>query len=58
MKLYLIRATINDINQLQQISRQTFYETFAPVNTEENMKKYLEEQFSTEKLTDLLPTFQ
>lgn len=47
----LIRATINDIDQLQQVSRQTFYETFSPINTEENMRKYLEEELSTEKLT-------
>lgn len=40
-----------DIGQLQEISRQTFIETFAAVNTEENMLKYLEEAFSTEKLT-------
>lgn len=37
--------------QLQQIGRQTFYETFSAGNTEENMTKYLEEGFTTEKLT-------
>jgi ribosomal protein S18 acetylase RimI-like enzyme len=50
----LIRATISDINQLQQVSRLTFYETFASVNTEENMRKYLAEEFSTEKLSNEL----
>jgi ribosomal protein S18 acetylase RimI-like enzyme len=45
------RVTLNDIDQLQKISRQTFYETFSAGNTEENMKKYLEEGFSLEKLT-------
>lgn len=49
--IILNRATLSDINQLQQISRQTFYETFSVVNTEENMRKYLEEEFSTEKLS-------
>lgn len=44
------RVTRNDVEQLQQISRQTFSETFAAGNTEENMKKYLEEGFSVEKL--------
>lgn len=39
-----------DVLQLQTISRQTFYETFAAGNTEENMKKYMEEGFSIEKL--------
>ena len=54
VNISLIRATINDIDQLQQVSRQTFYETFSPVNTEENMRKYLDEELSTEKLTDEL----
>jgi GNAT superfamily N-acetyltransferase len=36
---------------LQNIGKQTFYETFSEANTEENMKKYLEEELSTEKLT-------
>ena len=52
--IILNRATLSDINQLQQISRQTFYETFSVVNTEENMRKYLEEEFSTDKLSEEL----
>jgi len=44
------KATLNDIDQLQNIGIQTFYETFSLGNTEENMKKYLSEGFSTEKL--------
>ena len=47
----ITRATINDVEQLQKIGRKTFYETFSAANTEENMKKYLEEGFSIEKLT-------
>ena len=45
------RATFNDLGQLQKIGRQTFSETFSAGNTDENMKKYLEEGFSVEKLT-------
>lgn len=45
------KVTINDLDQLQQIGRQTFYETFASGNTEENMNKYLDEAFSVAKLT-------
>ncbi|MGF6930639.1 ribosomal protein S18 acetylase RimI-like enzyme [Chitinophaga sp. W2I13] len=45
------KVTQNDMAQLQQIGRQTFYETFSAGNTEENMTKYLEEGFTTEKLT-------
>lgn len=39
------KVTLNDIEQLQEIGRQTFFETFSVGNTEENMKKYLEEVF-------------
>jgi ribosomal protein S18 acetylase RimI-like enzyme len=45
------RVTLNMIDQLQKIGRKTFYETFSDGNTEENMKKYLEEELSIEKLT-------
>lgn len=45
------RVTLADLDELQKIGRQTFYETFSSGNTEENMKKYLEEGFSVEKLT-------
>jgi diamine N-acetyltransferase len=48
------RVTLDDIDDLQKISRQTFFETFSPWNSIENMKKYLEEGFSTEKLSDEL----
>lgn len=45
------RVTVSSIGQLQKIGRQTFSETFSAGNTEENMKRYLEEGFFTEKLT-------
>src|SRR6478735_8124053 len=44
-------VTLNDIDQLTKISRQTFSETFSAGNSEENLKKYLEEELSAEKLT-------
>lgn len=47
-------VTLNDIDQLQKIGRQTFSETFSAHNTEEDMNKYLEEGFSTEKLASEL----
>lgn len=46
----IVPVNTNDIAMLQQISRQTFAETFSAVNTEENMRKYLEEAYSAEKL--------
>lgn len=44
------KVTVSDIKLLQEIGRQTFYETFSAGNSEENMTKYLEEGFSEEKL--------
>lgn len=44
-------VTLDNIDQLQNIGRQTFYETFSAGNSEENMAKYLEEGLSIEKLT-------
>lgn len=45
------KVTFNDIDRLQNIGRQTFFDTFSEGNSEENMSKYLEEGFSTVKLT-------
>lgn len=38
------------MTELQRMGKQTFYETFSAVNTEENMNKYLEESFSSDQL--------
>lgn len=45
------KITKDEILQLQEIGRQTFYETFAESNTEDNMKTYLENGFSIDKIT-------
>ena len=44
------RVKPDDISQLQQIGRQTFYETFSAENSEENMTRYLDDSFSIDKL--------
>ena len=44
------KITLNEIEKLQKIGRQTFLETFSESNSEENMKSYLKEGFSIEKL--------
>jgi len=44
------KVTLAHIDQLQQISRQTFIETFSEINTEENMTKYLDESFNISRL--------
>jgi hypothetical protein len=44
------KVTLEDLEKLQSISRQTFHETFASQNSAENMSTYLEASFSLEKL--------
>lgn len=50
INIEILEATINDIEVLQKIGRQTFSETFAASNSLENMTQYLETGFSTEKI--------
>jgi ribosomal protein S18 acetylase RimI-like enzyme len=45
------KASLADLERLQQIGRQTFQETFATGNSEENLADYLANGFSQEKLT-------
>ena len=55
MKAIVIKkVTPNEIAQLQAIGKETFTETFSSTNSEEDMKSYLEDAFSTEKLKDEL----
>lgn len=49
MQISSVNST--DIETLQELSRQTFSETFAPDNTPENMSYFLKKHFDTEKLT-------
>lgn len=44
------KISLDDLEKLQNIGRITFKETFSESNSEENMKNYLEEAFSDEKL--------
>tara|TARA_R110002020_G_scaffold449479_2_gene662759 strand:- start:16729 stop:17268 length:540 start_codon:yes stop_codon:yes gene_type:complete len=48
------RVSIDDLDQLQRISKQTFAETFSSGNSEANMNNYLENSFSAKKLQDEL----
>ena len=50
-KIEISKIGLNEIAELQTIGKQTFFETFADGNTEENMQKYLEEGFTVDKLT-------
>ena len=51
MQAYEIKkVTIADIQDLQQISRETFSETFGSQNSTENMEKFLNKAYAEEKL--------
>jgi len=50
-KIKIIKVELQDLEQLQEIARKTFFETFSELNSEENMTKYLAEGFSNEKLS-------
>ncbi|MGJ1319163.1 N-acetyltransferase family protein [Sphingobacterium spiritivorum] len=45
------KVTLSDVDQLQQIGKRTFSETFSTENSAENMLKYLDEGFALDKLT-------
>lgn len=45
------KATLKDLSLLQKISTQTFTETFAAVNTPENINSYITEKLNIEQLT-------
>jgi ribosomal protein S18 acetylase RimI-like enzyme len=50
MNIQVEQVSLNEVEQLQLICMQTFAETFSSKNSEENMKEYLENGFSTEEL--------
>ncbi len=41
----------NEIDELQKFSKETFVEAFSNQNSEENMRKYLDENLSIQRLT-------
>jgi ribosomal protein S18 acetylase RimI-like enzyme len=45
------RATLSDLQAIRSICTQTFIETFAAVNTAENITNYIAESFNSERLT-------
>lgn len=50
MELTIRRATKKDAALIADLSRQTFYDTFAAYNTPENMQKFLSLQFTKGRL--------
>lgn len=55
MEQLIIRpASISDLGLVQQIGRETFYETFAASNSEADMQEYLDKSFNAEKIASEL----
>ena len=50
MNFSIRHATVEDAELIADISRQTFYETFAPYNSKENMELFLNVQFTKGRL--------
>ena len=50
MDITLGQCRMEDIDELRALSIQTYYETFAAMNTPENMEEYLNRAFDREKL--------
>jgi ribosomal protein S18 acetylase RimI-like enzyme len=50
MKLKIRTATAEDYLLIAKLGRETFYETWRPVNTEEDMQIYLAKSFDPEKI--------
>jgi hypothetical protein len=48
--VWVREAGAKDAGLIADISRQTFYESFASENTRENMNKFMNEQFTRDKL--------
>ncbi|MFY0256260.1 GNAT family N-acetyltransferase [Chitinophaga sp. 30R24] len=49
--ILIVPAITAEIELLQQLAKQTFEESFAQYNTEENMKQYIQEKFSIAQLS-------
>ncbi|WP_321383875.1 GNAT family N-acetyltransferase [uncultured Enterococcus sp.] len=54
MNIFIRECTIDDLEALQKISIETFTDTFAAQNTQENLTAYLEKAYTLEKLTEEL----
>ena len=49
--IQVIEVALKDLQLLQEISKRTFYDSFAAANTAENMRFHLDNHFTMEKLT-------
>ena len=54
MDLALRRCTIDDMDIIRELSIRTFYDTYAELNTPENIRICIEESFNVEMMTRVL----
>lgn len=55
LQIQIVEVVFEDLLLLQEISKRTFYDSFAALNTAENMKLHLDNHFTQEKLaTEIL----
>lgn len=52
MKIIIREATTDDAEMVAELSRRTFYETFAADNRKEDMDKFMNEQFTKKTLME------
>ena len=52
--LKFLKLNSGDVKELEQISKQIYFNAFSQGNSSENMPAYLESSFSTEKLLEEL----
>ena len=50
-QIQIVEVVLADLPLLQEISKRTFYDSFAALNTAENMKFHLDNHFTQEKLS-------
>lgn len=51
LEIQIVEASLKDLKKLQEIARRTFFESFAAMNTAENMRFYMDHHFSDELLS-------
>ncbi len=51
LNIQIVEVLLADLLSLQEISKRTFYDSFAALNTAENMKFHLDSHFTRKKLT-------
>lgn len=49
-EIKIVEVSLKDLKKLREIARRTFHQSFAAVNTAENMQNYLDQHFSEEIL--------